>query len=42
MAWSGLTFDVADEYASALSAKLKPYPARGVFLVTRLQRVTSK
>ena len=42
MAWSGLAFDVADGYASALRAKLKRYPARPVFLVTRLQPVTSK
>jgi hypothetical protein len=42
MAWSGLVFDVADGYASALRAKLKRFPARAVFLVTRLQPVTSK
>jgi hypothetical protein len=42
MAWSGLAFDIADGYASALGAKLKRFPARAVFLVTRLQPVTSK
>ena len=42
MAWSGLPFDVADGYASALRAKLKRYPARPVFLVTRLEPVTPR
>lgn len=42
MAWSGLPFDVADGHASALRARVKRYPARPVFLVTRLQSVTPK
>ena len=42
MAWSGLAFDVTDGYVSTLRAKLKRYPARPVFLVTRLQPVASK
>ena len=37
MAWSGLPFDVFDGKASALRARVKRYPARPVFLVTRLQ-----
>ncbi len=42
MAWSGLAFDIADGYAEALCSKVKRYPARPVFLVTRLQPVESK
>jgi hypothetical protein len=42
MAWSGLAFDVTAGHASALCAKVKRYPARPVFLVTRLLPVTSK
>ena len=42
MAWSGLAFDVTDGYVSGLRARVKRYPARPVFLVTRLQPVTSK
>jgi hypothetical protein len=42
MAWSGMAFDVADGYALALSAKLKRFPARPIFLVTQLQSVPSK
>ena len=42
MAWSGLAFDVTDGHASALCAKVKRYPARAIFLVTRLQPVDSK
>ena len=41
-AWSGLAFDIADGYAEALCGKVKRYPARPVFLVTRLQAVESK
>jgi hypothetical protein len=37
MAWSGLPFDVFDGKASALRARVKRYPARPVFLVTRLE-----
>lgn len=42
MAWTGMAFDVADGYGLALSAKLKRFPARPIFLVTKLQPVTSK
>ncbi len=42
MAWSGLAFDVTGGHASALCAKVKRYPARAIFLVTRLQPVDSK
>jgi len=42
MAWRGLAFDVADGHASVLRAMVKRYPARPVFLVTRLVPVTSK
>jgi len=41
LAWSGLPFDIADGYASALRAKLKRFPARPLFLVTRMDPVTS-
>ena len=37
MAWSGLPFDVFDGKASALRARVKRYPSRPVFLVTRLE-----
>jgi len=42
MAWSGLAFDVTGGHASALCAKVKRYPARAIFLVTRLQPLDSK
>ena len=42
MAWPGLAFDVTDGHATALRAKVKRYPARPVFLVTRLEPVTTK
>jgi hypothetical protein len=42
MAWPGLAFDVTDSDASVLCARVKRYPARPVFLVTRLLPVTSK
>jgi hypothetical protein len=41
-AWSGLPFDVTDGHVSVLRARVKRYPARPVFLVTRLTPVTSK
>lgn len=41
LAWSGLPFDVFDGKASALRARVKRYPARPVFLVTRLQPAPS-
>jgi hypothetical protein len=42
MAWPGLAFDVTDGHATVLHAKVNRYPARPVFLVTRLLPVTSK
>jgi len=42
MAWPGLAIDVTDLHAQVLCARIKRYPARPVFLVTRLQPVTSK
>ncbi|PWU10535.1 MAG: hypothetical protein C5B51_04055 [Terriglobia bacterium] len=41
-AWSGLPFDAVDGYASLLRARVMRYPARPVFLVTRLRPVTSE
>jgi hypothetical protein len=41
MAWSGLAFDVTDSHIKALRAKVKRFPARPVFLVTRLQPAAS-
>ncbi len=40
MAWSGLAFDVTDGLVSVLRTRVKRYPARPVFLVTRLTPVT--
>ena len=42
MAWPGLAIDVTDLHAKALCARVKRYPARPVFLVTRLRPVTSE
>jgi hypothetical protein len=42
MAWSGLPFDVTDGRVSVLRASVKRYPARPVFLVTKLQAVAPK
>jgi len=42
MAWSGLGFYEATEHGSVLRQLVKRYPARPVFLVTRLLPVTSK
>jgi hypothetical protein len=42
MAWPGLAFDMTDSQVSVLCARVKRYPARPVFLVTRLLPVTSK
>jgi hypothetical protein len=41
MAWPGLPFDVTDSYSNSLRAKVKRFPARPVFLVTKIQPVTS-
>jgi hypothetical protein len=40
MAWPALPFDVTDSYSNSLRAKVKRFPARAVFLVTRMQAVT--
>lgn len=42
MAWTGLGFYEADERGSVLRNVVNRYPARPVFLVTRLSPVTSK
>ena len=42
MAWPGQAMDVTDLRAKVLCARMKRYPARPVFLVTRLLPVTSK
>jgi hypothetical protein len=42
MAWPGLAFDVTDLHTSALCARVKRYPARPIFLVTRILPVASK
>jgi hypothetical protein len=41
MAWSGLAFDAVDGYASVLRIRVMRYPARPVFLVTRLRPVSA-
>jgi hypothetical protein len=41
MAWPGLAFDVTDSYTNSLRAKVNRFPARPVFLVTRIQPATS-
>ena len=42
MAWSDLSFDAFDANVSLLSARVKRYPARPVFLVTRIRPATSE
>jgi hypothetical protein len=37
MAWPGLAFDVTDSHTKSLRAKVKRFPARPIFLVTRIQ-----
>src|ERR1700678_4533750 len=39
-AWPALAFDVVDSYSNSLCIKVKRFPARPVFLVTRIQLVT--
>jgi len=39
MAWPALAFDVVDSYSNSLRAKVKRFPARPVFLVTRIEPV---
>ncbi len=41
MAWPGQAFDVTDSNVTALRARVKRYPARPVFLVTRIEPATS-
>lgn len=41
MAWGALSFDLIDAQTSLLRARVKRYPARPVFLVTRIRPVTS-
>jgi hypothetical protein len=41
MAWSGLAFDVSDGHVSVLRTRVQRYPARPVFLVTRITLVPS-
>jgi hypothetical protein len=41
-AWSNLSFDAIEPTASLLRSRVKRYPARTVFLVTRIQPVTPK
>ncbi len=41
MAWPALGFDVVDSYSNSLRAKVQRFPARPVFLVSRIQPVTS-
>ena len=41
MAWRNLPFDAIDAQAAVLRARVKRYPARSVFLVTRIRPVTS-
>jgi hypothetical protein len=40
-AWPGLAFDVTDSHTNSLLAKVKRFPARPIFLVTRIQPVTN-
>lgn len=39
MAWPGLAFDVTDGYTNSLMGRVKRFPARPVFLVTRIEAV---
>jgi hypothetical protein len=39
-AWPGLAFDVTDSYSNTLRAKVNRFPARAVFLVTKIEPVT--
>lgn len=41
MAWPGLPFDVTDSYSANLHAKVKRFPARAVFLVTKIEPATA-
>jgi hypothetical protein len=37
MAWPGLSFEMTDAYSASLHSKVKRFPARPVFLVTRIE-----
>jgi hypothetical protein len=39
-AWPGLAFDVTDAQVTSLRARVKRFPARPIFLVTRIEPVT--
>ena len=41
LAWPGLAMDMTDSYSNSLRAKVKRYPARPVFLVTKIQPATA-
>jgi hypothetical protein len=41
MAWPGLAMDVTDSYSSSLRVKVQRFPARPVFLVTKIEPVAS-
>jgi hypothetical protein len=41
MAWGGQAFDAIDAQTQALRAAVKRYPARSVFLVTRIRQATA-
>jgi hypothetical protein len=41
MAWPGLALDLADSYAHSLRDRVKRFPARPVFLVTKIEPVES-
>jgi hypothetical protein len=41
MAWPGLAFEMTDAHTTSLCARVKRFPARPLFLVTRIQPVTS-
>ena len=40
-AWPGLALDLAESYANSLRDRVKRYPARAVFLVTKIEPATS-
>jgi hypothetical protein len=41
-AWPGLALDLADSYANSLRDKVKRFPARPVFLVTKIEAFTGQ
>jgi hypothetical protein len=41
MAWPGLAFDVTEAHTKSLSAKVKRFPARAVFLVIKIEPVAT-